>query len=100
MSARLEGSRQVNEIRFQDRINSFPHRDNYQKITDVIALHATDIESLSASTSTSEIIAARDQEADLQTAVRTGDEIGGDPGNGVSRFVLCNSLARHRADCP
>ncbi len=87
MAARLEGSKQVNEIRFQDPIDSFPHRDNNQKITDVISLHATDIEALLAGdpASGSEVVSARDQKADLGSAIRLADEIVGD---GVIEGVL------------
>lgn len=83
MAFRLEGANQLNEIIFQDTIDSFPLRDNDRKTTDAIASHALSIEALESggsppASSSAEVIAARDDEADLQSALRKGDEILGD----------------------
>ncbi len=96
MAGRLEGALQLNEILFQDPIDSFPHRDNYDKVTQVVGLHATDIEALLAGdpASGAEVVAARDDEADLGTAIRKGDEIGGDA---VMEGVLNDFTVKERS---
>ena len=70
MATRLEGGLQLNEIIFQDPIDSFPHRDNNEKITQGIADHAASIEALEnagtpPASSSAEVRAARDEAADL-----------------------------------
>lgn len=75
MTDRLEGTNQLNEIIFQDDVDSFPLRDNHEKITTVVAAHALSIESLESggsppASSSAEVIAARDEAADLQTRLR------------------------------
>ena len=75
MAQRLDGSEQLNEIIFQTAIDSFPHRDNYEKITSAVAAHATSIEALEnggtpPASSSAEVIAARDEAPDLQTRIR------------------------------
>ena len=75
MADRLEGSKQLNEIIFQSPIDSFPHRDNYEKITETVAAHAVSIEALENGgtppvSSSAEVIAARDQATDLQSRIR------------------------------
>ncbi|KKL67765.1 hypothetical protein LCGC14_2131730, partial [marine sediment metagenome] len=83
MADRLEGANQLNEILFQDPIDSFPHRDNYSKITALVSSHAGDIEALQAAGAppagpSAEVIASRDDQPDLQSAIRKADEILGD----------------------
>jgi len=91
MAARLEGANQLNEILFQDPIDSFPHRDNYRKITDVVSSLATSIEALSTASSGSEVVDARADEADLGTRITKGDEIQGD---GVYEGVLSGFITK------
>ena len=91
MAKRFEGADQLNEIIFQEDINSFPHRDNYRKVADVGSGHASDIEALTTASSGSEVSAARDDQADLATAIRKGDEIGGDA---VNENVLNDFLVK------
>jgi hypothetical protein len=87
VALRLEGSRQLNEVIFQIFVDSFPIRNNFQQVTDVVNAHATDIEALLAGdpASGAEVVSARDQEGDLGTAIRKADELVGD---GVERNVL------------
>lgn len=87
MALRLQGSRQLNEVIFQIFVDSFPLRNNFQQITDVAAAHADDIESIISGdpASGAEVVAARDQEAALEDAVRKGDRFIGD---GIERAVL------------
>ena len=68
MAQRLEGANQLNEVIFQDPIDSFPHRDNYEKVTQGIAAHANSIEALEnggtpPGVSSAEVVAARDEAA-------------------------------------
>ncbi len=96
MAARLEGDSQLQEILFQDPIDSLPHRQNYQDITNVISLHASDIEALLAGdpASGSEVVSARDQQPDLGTAIRKADEIVGDA---IAENVLNDFLVKQSA---
>lgn len=96
MADRLEGANQLNEILFQDPIDSFPHRDNYSKITALVSSHAGDIEALQAAGAppagpSAEVIASRDDQPDLQSAIRKADEILGD---GVFEGVVNEFLVK------
>lgn len=98
MAERLEGANQLNEILFQSPIDSFPHRDNYSKITALASSHAGDIEALQAAGApptgpSAEVIASRDDQPDLQTAIRKADEILGDGvfENVVNEFLVKQS---------
>lgn len=94
MADRLEGANQLNEVQFQSPIDSFPHRDNYSKITAVIASHAAAIEALSTAASGSEVVDARNDEPDLNTRITKADEIQGD---GVFEAVLNEYLMKESA---
>lgn len=95
MADRLESANQLNEILFQDPIDSFPHRDNYRKITDLIASHASNLEALTAgSPSGAEVLTARDDQANLATAIRKGDEVQGDS---ITEGVLNDFLVKQSA---
>jgi len=83
MAYRLEGTAQLNEILFQSMIDSFPHRDNYEKVAAAVAAHAVSIEALEnggspPASSSAEVIAARDDATDLQTRIRSGQRVGHD----------------------
>ena len=91
MVDRLEGANQLNEVQFQSPIDSFPHRDNYSKITAVIANHALAIEALSTAASGSEVVDARNDEPDLNARITKADEIQGD---GVFENVLNDFLMK------
>jgi len=74
MATRLEGSNQLNEIIFQDDIDSYPLRDNFEKVTQATADHAASIEALESggsppASSSAEVIAAREEATDLKTRI-------------------------------
>lgn len=79
MAFRLEGGNQLNEIIFQDDVDSFPLRDNFEKVTSGVAAHALSIESLESggsppASSSAEVITAREEAADLVTRIKDSQD--------------------------
>lgn len=90
MAFRLEGGNQLNEIIFQDDVDSFPLRDNFEKVTSGVAAHALSIEALESggsppASSSAEVITAREEAADLVTRLNDSQ---GSQGWGIFPSIL------------